>query len=68
MKPDWKDAPPWANWLAMDDGGTWFWYELEPAWSYSSGEWFRRESRGRFKEAGGSQADSTLEARPHDPA
>jgi len=30
MKPDWKDAPEWANWLAMDKDGCWEWYEVEP--------------------------------------
>jgi len=30
MKPDWKDAPPWAQWLAMDADGEWYWYEKEP--------------------------------------
>lgn len=30
MKPDWKDAPEWANWLAMDKTGEWWWYENEP--------------------------------------
>lgn len=30
MKPDWKDAPEWANFLARDEGGTWFWYEKQP--------------------------------------
>jgi hypothetical protein len=29
-KPDWKDAPEWANWLAQDKDGTWYWYEQEP--------------------------------------
>jgi hypothetical protein len=29
-KPDWKDAPEWANWLAMDRDGMWYWYEVEP--------------------------------------
>lgn len=39
MKPDWKDAPPWARWLAMDEDGEWFWYEKEPAeigWMFGS--------------------------------
>jgi hypothetical protein len=27
MKPDWKDAPEWANWLAMDSDGDWYWFE-----------------------------------------
>lgn len=30
MKPDWKDAPEWAKWLAMDADGHWYWFEGEP--------------------------------------
>ena len=30
MKPDWKDAPEWANYLARDSDGEWWWYETEP--------------------------------------
>ncbi len=30
MKPDWKDAPAWAKFLAMDSDGIWSWYENEP--------------------------------------
>lgn len=31
MKPDWKDAPEWANWLAADRyDGLWYWYEKKP--------------------------------------
>jgi len=30
MKPDWKDAPEWARWLAMDDDGSWWWYSIRP--------------------------------------
>ncbi|MCE5317856.1 MAG: hypothetical protein LLG04_10950 [Parachlamydia sp.] len=42
MKPDWKDAPSWANYLAQDEVGLWFWYEEEPnlgriSWSISGG-------------------------------
>ena len=29
-KPSWESAPDWANWLAMDEDGTWFWYETKP--------------------------------------
>lgn len=32
MKPDWKDAPEWAQWLAMDPDGDWYWFEAEPDW------------------------------------
>ena len=30
MKPSWDDAPEWAQWLAMDKNGQWFWYEFKP--------------------------------------
>lgn len=30
MKPEWKDAPEWANWLAQDGNGDWVWFEYEP--------------------------------------
>lgn len=30
MKPDWKDAPEWANYLVMDPSGSWLWFENEP--------------------------------------
>lgn len=30
MKPDWKDAPDWAMWLAQDDDGEWGWFANEP--------------------------------------
>ena len=33
MKPDWNDAPEWANYLEIDDDGTWYWYAEEPTHS-----------------------------------
>ena len=43
MKPDWKDAPEWANYRAMDSNGEWFWYESPPGiglkcWLVSEGD------------------------------
>jgi hypothetical protein len=29
-KPDWSTAPSWANYLAMDAYGAWYWFEAEP--------------------------------------
>lgn len=29
-KPSWNDAPEWANWLARDFGGRWYWYADKP--------------------------------------
>ena len=30
MKPNWGNAPRWADWLAQDASGQWWWYEREP--------------------------------------
>lgn len=30
MKPEWRDAPEWAMWLAMDERGKWCWFRGEP--------------------------------------
>jgi hypothetical protein len=30
MKPDWKDSPSWARYLAQDYAGTWYWYDNYP--------------------------------------
>lgn len=37
MKPNWKDAPASAKWLAMDADGTWWWFENQPY--TGNGEW-----------------------------
>lgn len=37
-KPDWKDAPDWAMWLAQDPNGGWFFYECQPVIS-AVGPW-----------------------------
>ena len=29
-KPDWKDAPKWARWLAQNGSGEWMWYKHKP--------------------------------------
>jgi len=29
-KPEWSDAPEYANWLAQDEDGEWWWFEGEP--------------------------------------
>lgn len=29
-KPDWKDAPEWAQWLACDEECGWWWYQKKP--------------------------------------
>jgi len=37
-KPEWKDAPEWANYLAMDWIGDWYWYHEKPRLSDSTWE------------------------------
>ena len=59
-KPSWKDAPEWANWLARNDDGWWFWHELEVRW-FSDG-WI---SEGQCKTAGKEEfVRYAVEARP----
>ncbi len=61
MKPDWKDAPEWAQWLAVDPDGSWFWFEKEPEWDCC---WENQE--GGLMLFAGSQYSSfeSLERRP----
>jgi hypothetical protein len=65
MKPEWKNAPDWAQWLAQDEDGEWWWYELEPkqactdAWS----EW-EGLHRAAFVPRHNAEWKDTLEARP----
>ena len=44
-KPSWDNAPEWANWLAMDFNGIWYWYESRPGMSYHiNGIWITKDS------------------------
>ena len=29
-KSSWDEAPDWANWLAQDEDGEWYWYKAKP--------------------------------------
>ena len=29
-EPSWKDAPYWAEWLAQDSDGEWYWFDCKP--------------------------------------
>ncbi len=64
MKPSWKDAPEWAQYLAMDKDGAWYWYAKEPA---LSGYWYWVVSCGMYelieKDTSGDWLES-LEKRP----
>ena len=64
MKPDWKDAPEWANYLAMDEDGYWFWFSIKPRQT-EFGYW---EQAGRTEFAGTNDHPwkDSLEKRPGD--
>lgn len=63
-KPDWKDAPEWAQFLAQDKDGDWFWYDQEPY--LRSGYSWSWPSVGRVERANIISHDwqETLERRP----
>jgi hypothetical protein len=35
MKPNWSDSPAWAQYLAMNYDGTWYWYKEKPTLTFS---------------------------------
>lgn len=61
MKPDWKDAPEWANWLAMDTSGKWFWHENKPDLCGDAVWWI---GAGRISLAGPPAFDFRLSLEP----
>jgi hypothetical protein len=60
QKPAWKGAPEWANYRAMDEDGTYLWFECKP--NPASSVWFATE--GRVAEAEYSHWIDSLEKRP----
>ena len=43
MKPSWKDAPEWANYLAQDYCNRWWWFEHKPFGCSVERMWFTPE-------------------------
>ena len=39
MKPDWKEAPEWANWKYLSITGQPIWAEVKPRWSWLYGDY-----------------------------
>lgn len=48
-KPTWKHAPDWAQYLAQDPNGDWYWYEVAPI--SSSTKWVEQSNSGRIQKA-----------------
>ena len=67
MKPDWKDAPDWARYLAQDKSGAWNWYQDIPLVDDEESEWLTSTAT-RVKIAPVKFLDwrETLEQRPTD--
>ncbi|MGL4752201.1 MAG: DUF3310 domain-containing protein [Aeromonadaceae bacterium] len=67
-KPSWKDAPEWAQWLAHDARGYWWWHSDEPtkmsSLCYSGGGKHMMQCKGHIL---GDWRD-TLEKRPEQKA
>lgn len=61
-RPDWKDAPEWAQYMAQDSDGDWYWYENLPTAKLAT--WIGWEGRMEFALDGESAWRETLEARP----
>jgi len=61
MKPSWDDAPEWAQWLAKDKDGTWYWYEYQPIVAH--GQWYMTED-GRWEAVITDSWNDSLEPRP----
>lgn len=62
----WKDAPEWANWLAQDRDGSWFWYTTKPRQILQHGIWINSTGTKHGKQDATVIATwtSTLEKRP----
>ena len=65
IKPFWNGAPSWAQYLVMDDGGEWSWFEKKPEFN---GSWWWPKNGGKHETAYSEDlpcASSSLECRPH---
>ncbi len=62
-KPGWEDAPSWAQYLAMDADGGWYWYSTRPEKKNDCWWLFAEQGRQAFAEATAQWWES-LEERP----
>ena len=62
MKPDWDDAPEWAKYLAMDDDGSYYWFDSEP--ELHRGTFYSKSDNSEIKFAGNERFIPTVEGKP----
>lgn len=67
-KPNWDDAPEYANWLSQDSDGQWCWWNLKPNAWHGNWEHGKPSREYCFSDAGyGEKPEdytSALEQRP----
>ena len=44
IEPDWKTAPAWAQWFAIDDDGEGWWWSTRPTSDGMTGCWLVPDS------------------------
>lgn len=64
MKPDWKHAPCWANYLAKNLDGRWWWHEKFPDVINERGEWISNGAAQREDLGDGIWWSDSVEKRP----
>ena len=62
-KPEWKDAPDWANYLAQEGDLCWWWYADKPRYVPEHKIWFVFGSK-KMRASDPSDLECTLESKP----
>lgn len=63
-KPNWNDAPSWAQYLAQNENGRWFWYDIRPSASLFRGQWIDNGYKMTSADSYPVDWRTTLEQRP----
>lgn len=63
-KPSWDNAPEWANYLAKDFNGIWYWFQHKPEYDAAEGTWNSDCGETISVYADRIHAHNTLESRP----
>lgn len=67
MDINWSKAPEWANWLAQDACGDWFWFENKPELQSEGWDDDKTQKENKHEIAGVSGWKNSLQKRPTKP-
>lgn len=67
MDIDWSKAPEWANWLAQDECGEWFWFENKPELQSEGWDDDKTYNENKHEIAGVNGWKCSLQKRPAKP-